>query len=310
MNPKYKVFLLFVVFCLLLSFCVAAAPPVECAWSGVDRIVAVGDVHGDYDQLVKVLRLAEVIDDKNVWIGGKTHLVQTGDVLDRGPDSKKAMDLLMELETQAAAAGGFVHALMGNHEAMVPLGMLQYVHPGEFEAFGGREGLLKALSPQGDYGKWIAGHNVAIRINDILFLHGGMSPEYAKKPLPELNDAARQEFREGKEVKDGILMGLNGPLWCRDYAVKEEAALIPDLDAVFKAYSVSRMVVGHTVSKSGIQTRCNGRVVMIDVGLSATYGGPAQCLLVEKGVFYVVASKVKKELFPQTPPEAKTPKAD
>ena len=54
-------------------------------WTGVDRVVAVGDVHGDYDQLVAVLRSAGLIDEQGNWTGGKTHLVQNGDVLDRGP---------------------------------------------------------------------------------------------------------------------------------------------------------------------------------------------------------------------------------
>jgi hypothetical protein len=104
-------------------------------WTGVDRVVAVGDVHGDYDAFVAILRAAEVIDSKGRWSGAKTHLVQTGDVLDRGADSRKAMDLLMSLEKQAAKAGGRVHALIGNHEAMNMYGDLRYADPGEFAAF-------------------------------------------------------------------------------------------------------------------------------------------------------------------------------
>ncbi|MSR03122.1 MAG: hypothetical protein EXR94_10365 [Gemmatimonadetes bacterium] len=102
---------------------------------GVSRIVAVGDVHGDFAQFTTVLRQAGVIDAKNRWAGGQTHLVQTGDVPDRGPDSRQVMDLLMELTPQAEKAGGQVHALIGNHEAMRVLGDLRYVSPGEYEAF-------------------------------------------------------------------------------------------------------------------------------------------------------------------------------
>ncbi len=79
-------------------------------WGGGDRVVAVGDVHGDYEQLAAVLRSAKIINDQGNWTGGKTHLVQTGDVVDRGPDSRKAMDLLMRLEKQAAEAGGYRRA--------------------------------------------------------------------------------------------------------------------------------------------------------------------------------------------------------
>lgn len=107
----------------------------EDTWTGVDRVVAVGDVHGDHDQLVAILKSAGLVDDKADWIGGKAHFVQTGDVLDRGPDSRKAMDLLMKLEAQAREAGGAVHCLIGNHEAMVLYGDLRYVAPGEIAAF-------------------------------------------------------------------------------------------------------------------------------------------------------------------------------
>ena len=94
-----------------------------------------GDVHGDYEQFVKLLRGAGLLDDENRWAGGKAHLVQTGDVPDRGAGSRNVMDLLMKLEKQAAKAGGHVHALIGNHEAMNMYGDLRYVHVGEFAAF-------------------------------------------------------------------------------------------------------------------------------------------------------------------------------
>ena len=104
-------------------------------WTGVGRIIAVGDVHGDYEQFTAVLASAGLIDGNGNWTGGKTHLVQTGDVVDRGPDSRAVMDLLMKLEKQAAAAGGAVHALIGNHEAMNVYGDLRYVSPGEFASY-------------------------------------------------------------------------------------------------------------------------------------------------------------------------------
>ena len=61
--------------------------------------------------------------------------MQTGDVLDRGADSRKVVDLLRRLERDAAAAGGGVHALLGNHEFMRVVGDWRYVSPGEFKAF-------------------------------------------------------------------------------------------------------------------------------------------------------------------------------
>jgi hypothetical protein len=91
------------------------------------RIVAIGDVHGDVDALVSILRKAEVIDDQNKWIGGITIIVQLGDVLDRGLKGREVMDLYMSLETQAVARGGRVEFVLGNHEVMNFYNDLRYV---------------------------------------------------------------------------------------------------------------------------------------------------------------------------------------
>jgi len=106
-----------------------------CDINGVERIVAVGDVHGAHDAFVAILREAAVIDEKGRWAGGATHFVQTGDVVDRGPHSRKILDLLMRLEREAPKAGGRVHALLGNHEVAVMLGDLRSVNPLEYEEF-------------------------------------------------------------------------------------------------------------------------------------------------------------------------------
>jgi hypothetical protein len=81
-------------------------------WTGVKRVVAIGDIHGDYDQFLELLVQTGLTNKKGGWTGGKAHLVQTGDIPDRGPDTRKIMDLVMRLEKQARKAGGQVHALM------------------------------------------------------------------------------------------------------------------------------------------------------------------------------------------------------
>src|SRR5690348_11724373 len=94
---------------------VRAAPGAACEFENVERIVAVGDVHGAYARMLEILRAAAVIDDRNRWVAGRTHLVQTGDVLDRGPDSRQALEFLRRLARDAQRQGGRVHALIGNH---------------------------------------------------------------------------------------------------------------------------------------------------------------------------------------------------
>ncbi len=120
---------------LLLGLCVASHAWAVDSWQGVEKVVAIGDLHGDYDNFLKVLKQAGVVSRWGNWQAGKTHLVQLGDVPDRGPDTGKIIALLQKLQKQAEKDGGAVHALIGNHEAMNMQGDLRYVDPGEYKAF-------------------------------------------------------------------------------------------------------------------------------------------------------------------------------
>jgi hypothetical protein len=178
-----------------------SAADTGCTLEGVERIVAVGDIHGAYEPLVKILQASGVLDDRLRWAGGRTHLVQTGDVLDRGSDSRKALDLLRRLEDEARRAGGRVHLLLGNHEVMRMLGDLRFVSTGEYRAFAtatsertrsafvesaptnlrtqllldtplGFVEMRLAFGRDGEYGRWLRKLDVAVKINGILLLHG------------------------------------------------------------------------------------------------------------------------------------------
>jgi Calcineurin-like phosphoesterase len=189
-------------------------------WSGVDRVVVFADVHGAYTQLAELLHETGILDAKDHWAAGRTHLVSLGDLLDRGADSRKVMNLLMQLQGEAQAAGGYVHVLLGNHEAMNLLGDLRYVEAGEYASYGDLEspaeraerrqgwetaqgagsgadfdqnfppgyfGHRAAFSPKGKYGQWLLTLPVAIVVNDTLFMHGGPSNVLRGMSLQELN---------------------------------------------------------------------------------------------------------------------------
>lgn len=111
------------------------ASAVEAQRSRTSRIVAVGDIHGDLEAFAGILKAAELIDEDRRWIGGRARLVVTGDYLDRGEYVREVMDLLMRLETEAAAAGGLVEALIGNHEGMNLLHYLRDVSPAAYARF-------------------------------------------------------------------------------------------------------------------------------------------------------------------------------
>lgn len=117
---------------VLFSYPVAAG---DWHYSDVSRVVAVSDIHGDYNAMVMTFQKAGVIDTDLHWVGGETQLVITGDLLDRGPDSRQVMDLIMRLEGEATDVGGRVHQLIGNHEVMNLVGDLRYVDLHEYAAF-------------------------------------------------------------------------------------------------------------------------------------------------------------------------------
>jgi hypothetical protein len=106
-----------------------------CAIQTSGRIVAVGDVHGAYDGFVRILRSAGILDERDRWRGGTATLIQTGDVLDRGADSRRVLDLLRRLEREAPRQQGRVLALIGNHEVMRMAGDLRDASAGEVAAF-------------------------------------------------------------------------------------------------------------------------------------------------------------------------------
>jgi hypothetical protein len=251
----------------------------------VERVVAVGDVHGDVEALKDVLRLAGLIDAKDQWSGGKAHLVQTGDIADRGDHTRAAYELLMRLETEARKAGGRVHVLLGNHEVMNMLGDLRYITPGELASFAdqsatpdapgapkGLAGHREAHGPQGRYGRWLRGHAAVVRINDTLFLHGGIAPSVPARTLEELNRWVHQDLAPGVKPGHG---GVHpeGPLWFRGYALDEERVWEQGLTEVLQRFEARRMVMGHTTQRDGrILVRFGGRTVFIDTGLSTHYG--------------------------------------
>ncbi|HXW10414.1 MAG TPA: metallophosphoesterase [Steroidobacteraceae bacterium] len=212
--------------CLAISQARAQAPEptAQSEWRDVGRVVAFADVHGAYDELTTLLREAGIVDTQGRWSAGRTHVVSLGDLLDRGAGSRQVMDLLMRLQAEARAAGGALHVVLGNHEAMNVLGDLRYVDPGEYAAYADMEsaeerarrraewertngpgsgaafdqkfppgyfGHRAALAPDGPYGRWLLGLPVAVIVNDSLFMHAGPSAAIAGMSVSDLNTRYR-----------------------------------------------------------------------------------------------------------------------
>jgi len=344
------------IFALLVSISLIylLAASIQCEWTGVEKIVAVGDLHGDYKNFVKILRGTKLVDKGLRWKGGKTHLVQIGDVIDRGPDAKKIYDLLMRLQKEAEEAGGKVHMLIGNHEEINITGISfdyegyvtldQFVSflPEKYKEKKERDFLKKkqkeALKQPGagsssdydlrdywkeirneamensnhsarkkytynfnkTYGKWILEQNAVIRINDIIFVHGGISEEFSTWKLKDINDQTRREldaFRNSiifsmppRLTVRRIVYEPSGPLWYRDLAQKNEDDFKENVDRILHNLDANYMIIAHTPRKirnMDDMSRFDGRIWIIDTGISDAYGGYLSALIINKGVFDV-----------------------
>jgi calcineurin-like phosphoesterase family protein len=210
--------------------------------SDAQRIVAIGDIHGAADAFVGILRTAGLTDERDQWIGGRAHLIQTGDYFDRGEGVRRVLDLLMRLEEDAPKAGGRADPLMGNHEAMNLLSLFRDVSPKAFASFADDKseerrqraydeyvGVIKkrtgatvssreewmtahppgfveyaeALSPRGRYGRWLRSRNVVIKDGDTIFMHAGIAPGSAAS-IDDVNKKVSREVEQWDQLRETL----------------------------------------------------------------------------------------------------------
>lgn len=259
------------------------------------RIVALGDIHGDVRALAAALRAAKAVDEAGHWIGGELVVVQTGDVLDRGDDEQEIIDWLERLEEEAAAAGGALVWLLGNHELMNAAGDLRYVTDAGFRDFADVSGLplesfpdvpermrarVAAFAPAiGPYARILSGQDTVVVVGDTVFSHAGVTEAWAGL-LAEVNRESRCFLASGGRELPRALVDPSSPVWTRDWggAGVDCAAL----ERALAAIGAKRMVVGHTTQPSGISSMCGERLWRIDVGLGASYGGPIEVLEIDR----------------------------
>ena len=346
---------------LALAFLSRLSPAAEIPyeWKGVQRIVAVADVHGDYERFVFILSHPEVglVDGDLRWIGGRTHFVQLGDVMDRGPEARRIFELVMRLEKEAAAAGGMVHQLIGNHEEMnitgIALDYPGYVTLEQFLSFlpadyrrkkeaeylrtlpdaERRRAEVDGLDPVFDeglasfwqrilarrnpeasrayvlgfndaVGNWLITKNTIIKINEVVYCHGGISEAYSKWPLREINTVMRSEleFFQGRmrnpqdysrPFKPRIVYEPDSPLWFRGLATKNEDSAQAEVDRTLANLGARAMVIGHNFFRFNGGTspildrrsvaRFQDKVWIMDTGISGSYGGIPSALICEGG---------------------------
>jgi hypothetical protein len=285
---------------VLLGPSLGAGQEARDAWRfpAPSRLIAIGDLHGDAAAARRALRLGGAIDDAGRWIGGELVVVQTGDQLDRNDDEIALLDLLDRLTVEAAAAGGAVHVLNGNHEFMNVQGKMHYVTAAGFAAFQSMPGLeltrpevrahpegerarRAAFAPGGPFALRLARRDVVITVGDTVLVHGGVLPPAVAYGLSRLNAESREWLRGDRPEPPEILLSRFGPVWSRHFSDDPDEADCALLHRTLRMMGAARMVVGHTIQKHGIDAKCGGAVWCIDVGLSSCFGGSTQVLEIE-----------------------------
>lgn len=286
--------------------------PIVTRVPAAERLIAVGDIHGDLQKAKEALQIAKVMDENEKWIGGKTVVVQVGDVLDRGSDEIKVFYLLEKLKGEARKQGGDVHIMNGNHEIMNVEGDFRFVDRGGFAEFGewakwfklgnaikeqcsglekprdffadipahypeNQKARMAALRPGGPISsRFLAAHPTVLVVGQSVFVHGGLLPSHSNHGLEKINEEVRQWILGEKQwYGPDFLHGRDALVWLRKFSnERENQCDCALLEESLNALPGSkRMVVGHTIQESvGINAVCGNKVVRVDVGMSKGCG--------------------------------------
>jgi hypothetical protein len=244
-------------------------PPVR--YNDGQPVVAISDIEGNYGALRDFLMASEVIDANLEWTFGAGHLVLVGDFVDRGPSVTHVLWFIFRLEQLAAAQGGHVHYILGNHE-------LKQLH-GDFQAAHRVHTTIATVlgRPQAELfgddallGRWLLSKNTAEVINGTLFVHGGLHPSLADQPyaLEDVNRVVRASYRRvwyparGAGDDDVLINPATGPSWYRGY-FKDKLTQAQVTQALAR-FGATTVVVGHTLQPS-VRSRYDDAVIAIDV---------------------------------------------
>ncbi|MGX5173251.1 metallophosphoesterase [Aliikangiella sp. IMCC44653] len=264
-----------------------------------ENIAAISDIHGQHKLFIQLLKAHHIIDHDDKWSFGAGHLVIVGDIFDRGPQVLDSLWFIFELEQQASAAGGKVHFLLGNHEYMVLLGDLRYLHANyrhtekllnqPYQALFNQETLL---------GRWLRSKSSVIKINDTLFVHGGISKALAERKLSlaEINNKFRQSLNLSRaEIKLNkqlaYLYASDGPIWYRGY-FGDNKLQSNELNKILAQYQAKRVVVGHT-SSNQVESHYSGKVLLVDSSIKKAESGEILLLNAEQTSRGLLSGKVK-----------------
>jgi hypothetical protein len=273
-------------------------------YDNISRIFAISDIHGEYNYMIDILKKGGVIDEHDNWIFGDGHLVINGDIVDRGDAVTECLWFVHSLEREAARAGGKVHFLLGNHELMVIQGDLRYVHK-KYSAGIAKKSRIsydRLFGPLTEFGRWLSKKNTTVRINDILFVHGGVSVDLIDRyeNFERINNVVRDNigilpYNKVLGEDEMFVYRSMGPVWYRGLLMEHDYPMVTSsqLDELLDFFDASAFVVGHTLMDR-VDSYFDGKV--FSLGVSPAELSSLEALLWQDGVFYRVKGDGGKEI--------------
>ncbi|MCK5146491.1 metallophosphoesterase [bacterium] len=263
------------------------------------KILAISDIEGNFKGFKMILQGAEVMDDRYNWTFGTGHLILVGDLFDRGESVTECLWLIYRLESLAEEVGGSVHFILGNHDIMNMIADTRYVHPRYFtnaSLLGENYNDLYAVDTE--LGRWLRSKNTIEKVGDLIFVHGGISPEVASLnlSLTEMNSIVRDCIDTPAVDSNSILLTRSdGLYWYRGLVKKTITE--SQLDVILNALNSSRIIVGHSVVDE-ISGLYDGRVIAIDLDHEEnTQNGWMHALYIDDGKFYIIDNNGNAKLF-------------
>jgi hypothetical protein len=254
-------------------------------------MLVISDIEGNFAALRKLLQGNRVIDENFNWTFGKDHLVLVGDFVDRGVMVTEVLWLIYSLEEKARAAGGHVHYILGNHEIMNMADELDYVPERYIQhAQLMNKPYMQLFGPNAEIGRWLATKNVAERIGNTLFTHGGISGymNLLNIPLKELNEITRPFYTDTTykypDDRLNLIYSDFGPFWYRNY-YKAPRANIKQIDSTLDIYGVRAISTGHTIIATEIRSLYDGKLYNTDVHHAE---GHSEAMLIEGAKYWRV----------------------
>jgi len=262
----------------------------------IDRVVVIGDLHADIGVTRRAFQLAGATDRNDEWIGGPLTIVQLGDIIGRSDDEREVLDFMFAIRQKAAAGGGRVHVLIGNHEVFGGRVDNQAVGSNPFPGFEDIPDLDRddprlrflpehqrargaALMAGGAYARRLAEFPTVLRIGGTIFVHGGVEPRWARYGIDRINREVSQWLMGNGPEPDSSWGVDDGDrvMWTRQFSTAVTRRACAVLDESLAILGATRMIVAHTVHRT-ITPRCGGKVWVVDVGMSRAYGGNIELL--------------------------------